>query len=138
DPGGPGTDVQPRRARMDQLLRAVLPVRVVSDSPPHQRLSGALGSAEIQAAAAPRQASAAVLGERRPTGTGAVRSLAPGAAVRLGTGSRVSREGHARFCERPGAQLPRPTHLVILWRTEGAAREALRRVEGILPGLGLM
>src|SRR6266480_6016311 len=117
---------------MDQLLRAVLPVRVVSNSPPHQRVSGALGSAEIQAAASPRQAGAAVPGERRPTGAGAVRSLAPGAAVRLGTGSRVSREVHARFCERPGVQLPRPTHLLLGFsgpRAEAAAiQEQLRQL----------
>jgi RNA-directed DNA polymerase len=57
--------------------------------------------------------------------------------VRLGTGSRVSREVHARFCERPGAQLPRPTHLVILCRTERAAREGRRRVGEVLTRLGL-
>jgi RNA-directed DNA polymerase len=34
-------------------------------------------------------------------------------------------------------QLPRPTHLVILCRTERAAREALRRVGEVLTGLGL-
>jgi RNA-directed DNA polymerase len=60
-----------------------------------------------------------------------------GAAVRLGTGSRVSREVHARFCERPGVQLPRPTLLVILCRTEGAAREGLGRVGAVLTDLGL-
>jgi hypothetical protein len=29
---------------------------------------------------------------------------------RLDAGSRVRRESHARFCERPGVQFPRPTH----------------------------
>ena len=57
--------------------------------------------------------------------------------MRLGTGSRVSREVHARFCERPGVQLPRPTLLVILCRTERAAREGLRRVGLVLTRLGL-
>src|SRR5258708_40021299 len=93
---------------MDQLLRAVLPVRVVSNSPPHQRLSGALGSAEIQAAASPRQAGAAGPGERRPTGAGAVRSLAVGGAGGPGSGSRGSPEVPARGWERAGGRLPPP------------------------------
>ena len=38
--------------------------------------------------------------------------------MRLGTGSRVSREVHARFCERPGVQLPRPTHHRLHWRLD--------------------
>src|SRR5262249_27845956 len=110
---------------------------VVSDSPPHQRLSGALGSAEIQAAAPPRQAGAAVPGERRPTGAGAVRSLAVGAAVRLGTGSRVSREGHARFCERPGVQLARSTLLVAVFQDYGDALRFRQEMEERLRAFGL-
>ncbi len=33
--------------------------------------------------------------------------------VWLDNGSRVSREAHARFCERPRGKFPRPTHQVF-------------------------
>ena len=37
-----------------------------------------------------------------------------GFVLRLDDGSRVSREVHARFCERLGVKFPRATHLVVL------------------------
>ena len=49
-------------------------------------------------------------GPRCSVGTSLVRALAE--VVRKGsdTGSRVKREFHARFCERPQGQILRPTH----------------------------
>ena len=82
---------------------------------PHQRVSRAMGQAEIQAAARPRQAGETVAGrERRTTRADAVCSLAVGrAARRLDNGSRVSREVHARFCESRGVRFPPATLLTV-------------------------
>src|SRR6185437_1001983 len=49
EPEGPRAGGQHDRARVDQLLRAVPPVGAVSQPPLHQRLSGAVGRAEVQA-----------------------------------------------------------------------------------------
>ena len=68
DPHRPCTHVQPHRARVDQLLRALLQVHVVSASPTHQRLPRSLGHAEIQAAPPARQPGTEVAADRRTHG----------------------------------------------------------------------
>src|SRR6266700_554187 len=78
-------------ARLDQLLRTLLQVHVVSTSQAHQRVPRAMGQAEIQAVASPRPASKTVAGESRETGAETVCALAAGrAARRLDNGSCVS------------------------------------------------
>jgi hypothetical protein len=62
-------------ARLDQLLRSLLPDQADPYSHAHQLLPGALGHAEIQAAASPLQASTTVPGGDRRSGPGPVRSL---------------------------------------------------------------
>jgi hypothetical protein len=97
-PGVDGMEVGQLRAHLqvhwpkirEQLLRTVLQVRDVSDSPTHQRLSGSLGSAEIPAVVPSRQTGEGVHRERRTMRAESIRPLAAGAAVRLGIGSRVS------------------------------------------------
>src|SRR4029453_17552924 len=110
----PGTDVQHQYEGVDQLLRTVPQVRVASHLSAPQRDPYSLGHAEIQAAALPPQASQTVPGGHRQTRADPVRALAAGrVAVRLGDGSRVSREVHARFCEGRGGGLPPATLLTV-------------------------
>ena len=60
DPHGPGADVQPPAPGLDQLLRTLLQVHVVSGLPPLQRHAREVGHAEIQAAAPPQEPGAQV------------------------------------------------------------------------------
>jgi group II intron reverse transcriptase/maturase len=53
DPHGPGAHVQHRAPGLDQLLRTLLQVHVVSGLPPPQRHAGEVGHEEIQTLAAP-------------------------------------------------------------------------------------
>jgi RNA-directed DNA polymerase len=86
------------RPRVDQLLRALLPLRVGPASPTDQRIPHSLGHAEIRAAAPPPRPSAPVPGRRRKTRAGPVRSLAVRRAPRrLGDGSRMTGDCHVRF-----------------------------------------
>lgn len=92
-------------------LRALLPVRVASTSPAHQRVPHSLGRTEVQAVTGPHAAGERVLGRRRQTRADALCSLAVrSGAVRLGNGSRVRGDPQARFCEGRGVQLPPATH----------------------------
>ncbi len=80
-PRRPRTRDQPDRAGLDQLLRPLLPDRADPDSQAHQRLPGALGHAEVQAAARPSPTREPVPGGDRRTGTGPVRPLGVGSAA---------------------------------------------------------
>jgi hypothetical protein len=62
DPHGPGAIDQRDRPWVDQLLRALLPLRVGPASPADQRIPHSLGHAEVQAAAPPPRQSAPVPG----------------------------------------------------------------------------
>jgi len=70
-----------------------------------------LGRTETQAFVRPYSAGSRLLAGPRTTRAESLCSLAVrSAAVRLGNGSRVSREPHARFCEGQGVKLPPTTH----------------------------
>src|SRR5712691_7644276 len=110
---------QPDRSRLDELLRAVLPVVVRTGSSLHQRGPCRMGATEIQAL--PTQ--------RTSVGALAVARLAPGTEPVLRTGkwasgpmlrckSRMRRESHVRFCEGAGVKFPRATRLVLLLELE--------------------
>jgi group II intron reverse transcriptase/maturase len=76
DPGGPRTRHQHGRARVDQLLRAVLQVRPGTQPQPHQRLPGAVDRAEIQTVSGTMDASARRAGQGRKALPEALRPLA--------------------------------------------------------------
>jgi hypothetical protein len=104
------TGDQSDRARMGQLLRALLPVHVGPIPQTHRRVLGALGNAEVQATERPPQAGLGFPGKRVRTRAGALRSLASGTSLRPDGGSRMSREAHVRFCESRRVRLPPATH----------------------------
>src|SRR6266567_622105 len=137
-PHRPCTDVQQHRARLDQLLRPLLQVDVVSPPAAHQRAPGALGLPEVQTAAPTRKTSKGTPGPRRPALPGIVRSLALRPQTRwLDDGSRVSREASARFCERRGVRFPPPTHLVVLCHSQEQAGQVKARLAEWLAPRGL-
>ena len=111
DPHGPGAIDQCDRAGVDQLLRALLPLRVGPASQTDQRLPRSLGPLEIQAAAPLPRQGAQVPRRRLPTPAGPVRPLALRRAPRrLDDGSRMTGDCHVRFCERRGVRFPPATH----------------------------
>jgi RNA-directed DNA polymerase len=89
---------QPGGARVAQLLRALLPLRVESRPEAHQRLPGPVGDGEVPTAAAAASACSGLARRRLSTAAGPVRALASWHATgRLDDRSRVNREVHARF-----------------------------------------
>src|SRR5204863_9576335 len=118
------------------LLRALLPVPVVSPSPAHQRLSSQMGVPEVQTAAPPGEKGTGTAGSHGSPVPEPVRPLAVRRqARRLDDGSRVSREAPARFCERRRVRLPPPTHLIL--RTERSVRARAQQETGHVPRLVL-
>ena len=57
--------------------------------------------------------------------------------LRLDNKSRMSREVHVRFCEGLGVRFPRAAHLVILLRSERAARRVMESMTDLEETLGL-
>src|SRR6266545_5246929 len=107
---GPRRVDQPRRSRLDDLLREVLPDRTRRPPATHQHLPGALGPAEVQTAAVVQEGQTMVaraLAQAIPT-------LRP-----LGLDDRVLDESdetsgmtgdcHVPFCGSPGVRSPRAT-----------------------------
>jgi hypothetical protein len=82
DPRRPGTDDQRGDPRLDRLRRTLSRLGAGRGLPTPQRAPGAVGDAELQAAAPQLPAGAAVPGRRRTTRTRTVRPLGAGAAVR--------------------------------------------------------
>jgi hypothetical protein len=72
-------------------------------------LCHSVGPPQVQADGAPDQGSAGLVRPGAPGDTEALCSLASMPSQRPNIGSRVTREGHARFWERPGVKLPRAT-----------------------------
>ena len=101
---------QSYRARLGQLLRAVLPDRVGQISQKHRQVPGALGNAEVQATEGPPHASLGIPGGRVHAPAGALRSLANPKSQRPDGGSRMTGDCHVRFCESPRVKSPRATH----------------------------
>ena len=111
-PHGDRTRDQLDRARMGQLLRAVLPVDVGQVTQTHRRVSGALGLAKVQTTTGTPQASMGVSGRRGNTRAQALCSLASSTPRRPNGGSRMNGDGHVRFCESLGLQCPGPLDYV--------------------------
>src|SRR5262249_2391328 len=86
DPGGPRARRQHGRARVDQLLRAVLQIRSGTKPQPHQRLPGAVDRAEVQAVPGTMDASARRAGQGRKALPEALRPLAVRQTVTETTG----------------------------------------------------
>ena len=109
-PNSNRTKDQPDRARLGQLLRAVLPDHVGQIPQKHRQVPGALGNAKVQATEGPPPASLGVPGGRVRTPTEALRSLAGPTSQRPDGGSRMNGDAHVRFCESPRVKPPRATH----------------------------
>ena len=149
-PRRPRTSDQPERARLDQLLRPLLPVKADRAAQTHRRIPRSMGHAEIQTTATPSATGTAIPGDRRTTRTNAVRPLAGARRHRLDDKSPVSREAHAGICESRGVKLPPATQPEVSlklnrpdstefptasWRCNSAGR-AGARAKPILPRRG--
>src|SRR5215813_6476467 len=104
-----GRDVQSNYSRLDRLLQPLLSDAVEPDAQADRRLCHSVGPPQVQADGAPDQGSAGLVRPVTPGDTKTLCSLASMPWQRPNIGSRVTREGHARFWERPGVKLPRAT-----------------------------
>src|SRR6266571_6595972 len=98
---------QPRRTRLDDLLREVLPNRTRRPAATHQHLPGALGPAEIQTAAVVQEGQTMVaraLAQATPT----LRPLGLDDRVLNGSDETSGMTGdcHVPFCGSPGLKCP--------------------------------
>src|SRR5579862_9840779 len=84
-----------------------------------------MGASEVQIPPAPPAAHAAMAGAHSASPTGAVCPLGAATRVWPNNGSRVRRESHARFCERPAVGFRRATLLVVGFEHEADARRFL-------------
>lgn len=94
---GHRTTMQPGRARLDQLLRAISPDRAGQVPTAHRCLPGALGGADLQATEAQSKAGQEALGRRVRTRTRALYPLATDACQRRDGGSRMTGDCQVRF-----------------------------------------
>ena len=69
-------DVQPVHPRLDQLLQSFLQIGTVSDASSDRRLSGSVGTPQVQAPEATAKGRARLAGTGGPVNTGSFRSLA--------------------------------------------------------------
>ena len=102
---------QPPGARLDQLLRGLLPLRVVLPRTAHQRAPRSVGHAEVQTTARQAVTGMGMAGSGSPAQPPTLRPLAacpthPGPAC----GSRMTGDCHVRFCESGRGRLPPATH----------------------------
>ena len=102
-------DVQPVHPRLDHLLQPLLQDAVASDPEADRRLCHSVGTPQVQAHAPPDQGRKRLVRPAPPRQPDALRPLAPMPWQRPNIGSRVTREGHARFWERPGVKFLRAT-----------------------------
>src|SRR5208337_5386677 len=96
-------------SRLDHLLQPLLQDAVASDPEEDRCLCQSMGSPQVQADAPSDQGSARLV---RPATSGEPPALCPLASMswqRPNIGSRVNREVHARFWERPGLKFLRAT-----------------------------
>ena len=104
---------QPSGARLDQLLRSLLPLRVVLPRMAHQRAPRPMGHAEVQTTARQRQTGVGLAGRCSTAPAHAVRPLAPAPATQGGLwepyDGRPSRTVCARHDQQLGGASP-------LWR----------------------
>ena len=109
--------VRPRRgdrpsgARLDRLLRGLLPLRAVLPRTAHQRASRSMGHAEIQTTTRKSCQGSGLAGRGSTAPAPALRPLAPSPAhPRPARGSRMTGDCHVRFCESRGVRFPPATH----------------------------
>ena len=109
--------VRPRRgdrpsgARLDRLLRGLLPLRAVLPRKAHRRASRSMGHAEIQTTARESCQGSGLAGRGSTAPAPALRPLAPSPAHRRpACGSRMTGDCHVRFCESRGVRFPPATH----------------------------
>src|ERR1019366_1783526 len=91
-----------------------------------------LGAPKVQRSGRPEAVQWSLAQARCSTGAALVRALASMVCKRSGTGSRVKREFHARFCERLQGQFLRSTHQERVRRC-GLASQVPRARGGIVP-----
>src|ERR1700730_13350174 len=105
--------------RLDHLLQPLLQDAVASDPEADRYLCHPVGTPQVQADAPPDQRRERLV---RPNAPGQPNTLCPLGIMsrqRPNIGSRVTREGHARFWERPEVEFLRATRRTSPFRGEG-------------------
>src|SRR5271157_4799671 len=92
--------IQSRYSRLDRLLRQLLPDAIASNAQKDRSLCHSLGAPQIQAVRPSDQGSERLVRTAAPREPHALCPLAAMSWQRPDIGSRVTREGHARFWER--------------------------------------
>jgi group II intron reverse transcriptase/maturase len=101
--------------RLDQLLRSLLPLRVVLHRTAHRPASGPMGHAEVQAIAEEIHPSVGPARRCSPAQSPTLRSLASSSDHHQSAcKSQMNREVHVRFCESRGVRFPPATRLCNL------------------------
>jgi hypothetical protein len=96
-------------SRLDQLLQPFLSDAVASNPAADRCLCHLVGATQVQANAAPDQGCTRLVGAAAPRQPHTLCTLAAMSWQRPNIGSRVTREGPARFWERPGVKFLRAT-----------------------------
>ena len=107
DLSGLAEAINPGSARLDQLLRALLPLDVVLPCPAHRRAPRTVGHAEVQTTARQPNPSAEMAARRAAAAALALRSLVP-PRITAGPdcGSRMTRDCHVRFSREREGEVP--------------------------------
>ena len=104
-----GADVQSVHPRLDHLLQPLLQDAAASDPETDRCLCHPVGTSQVQADAPPDQRSKRLVRAAPPCQPNTLCSLVVMSWQRPNIGSRVTREGHARFWERPEVKFLRAT-----------------------------
>src|SRR5262249_21986980 len=115
-PGRAGPDVQSDHPRLDRLLQPLLQDAAQADAEADRCLCHSMGPSQVQAAGSSDQGRKRLVRPAAPEDAEALCPLVPMSWQRPDIGSRVTREGHARFWERPGVKVPRATRQTSLCR----------------------
>ena len=108
-PDRTGPDVQPVHPRLDHLLQPLLQDAVASDPEEDRCLCHPVGTSQVQADASPDQRRERLVRPATPCQSNPLRPLDAMSWQRPNIGSRVIREGHARFWERAEVKFLRAT-----------------------------
>jgi hypothetical protein len=99
--------INPGSARLDQPLRALLPLDVVLPCSAHRRASCTVGHAEVQTTARQPNPSVEMAARRAAASTPSLRSLVPPRITAWPDyGSRVTRDRHVRFSREREGEVP--------------------------------
>ena len=104
-----GADVQSVHPRLDHLLQPLLQDAAASDPETDRCLCHPVGTSQVQADASPDQGRKRLVGPATQCQPNTLCSLDVMSWQRPNIGSRVTREGHARFWERPKVKFLRAT-----------------------------